>query len=250
VLAPIPRSGARADIAPAAHLPALAELRGRFTLAAVYSRSEASAASLAAAAKETLSLSSPPAIYFDVGTDDAAAPASSALDALLKREDVQGVIVVLPITAQPAVVRAALAAGKAVLSEKPVAADVREGARLVAEYRATYAPKGLLWVRPAPSLYTAGSDGMQRVAENFEAEPSIRAAARAIADGALGDVQGFAVNTAGYVDEHSKYWKTPWRTKPDVRAAPSVRERRMLTARGSTRAASSCVALPRAEMGR
>jgi predicted dehydrogenase len=133
VLAPIPRSGARADIAPAAHLPALAELRGRFTLAAVYSRSEASAASLAAAAKETLSLSSPPAIYFDVGTDDAAAPASSALDALLKREDVQG---------------AALAAGKAVLSEKPVAADVREGARLVAEYRATYAPKGLLWVRP------------------------------------------------------------------------------------------------------
>jgi predicted dehydrogenase len=57
------------------------------------------------------------------------------------------------------------------------------------------------------------------VAENFEAEPSIRAAARAIADGALGDVQGFAVNTAGYVDENSKYWKTPWRTKPDVRAA-------------------------------
>jgi predicted dehydrogenase len=85
-----------------------------------------------------------------VGKDDAAAPAASALDALLKREDVQGVIVVLPITAQPAVVRAALAAGKAVLSEKPVAADVREGARLVAEYRATYAPKGLLWVRPPP----------------------------------------------------------------------------------------------------
>jgi predicted dehydrogenase len=54
------------------------------------------------------------------------------------------------------------------------------------------------------------------VAENFEAEPSIRAAAKAIADGKIGDIRGFAVDIAGYVDEDSKYWKTPWRTVPDV----------------------------------
>jgi hypothetical protein len=55
--------------------------------------------------------------------------------------------VLLPITVQPDVIRAALAAGKHILSEKPVAPDVASGAALIAEYRATYLPKGLVWVR-------------------------------------------------------------------------------------------------------
>jgi predicted dehydrogenase len=58
---------------------------------------------------------------------------------------------------------------------------------------------------------------IQRVAENFEAEPAFRAAGKAIADGAIGSVNSFAVDILGYVDESSKYWKTPWRTVPDVR---------------------------------
>jgi predicted dehydrogenase len=63
------------------------------------------------------------------------------------------VIVVLPITLQPTIIRQALAAGKAVLSEKPVAKDVAEGAKLIAEYRSQYAPKGLIWVRLASRLF-------------------------------------------------------------------------------------------------
>jgi hypothetical protein len=141
-----------------AHLPALAELTGsehgtpKFALRAVYSRSEASAESLAASAKETLGLSEGPAVYFDVKSDKSAAPETSALAALLGREDVQGVIVVLPITLQPDVIRQALAAGKSVLSEKPVGPDVAAGVKLIDEYRATYEKKGIIWVG-GPLLY-------------------------------------------------------------------------------------------------
>jgi predicted dehydrogenase len=134
-----------------AHLPALAELNKaknspKFELKAVYSRSQKSADSLAASAQETLGLSSPPTVYYDVASDGSDAPAQSALAALLGHKEIAGVIVVLPITLQPTIIRQALAAGKAVLSEKPIAPSVAEGAKLVAEYRSTYAPKGLVWV--------------------------------------------------------------------------------------------------------
>jgi hypothetical protein len=84
-----------------------------------------------------------------------AAEASIALDALLGREDVQAVIVVLPITMQPDVVLCALKAGKHVLSEKPIAPNVKDGAKLIAKYRSEYMPKRLIW----------------RIAENFEVCP-------------------------------------------------------------------------------
>jgi aryl-alcohol dehydrogenase-like predicted oxidoreductase len=86
-------------------------------------------------------------VYYDVAAEGGAAPAETALAALLARDDVKAVIILLPITVQPDVVRAALKAGKHVLSEKPVAPDVAAGATLIAEYRATYMPKGLIWVR-------------------------------------------------------------------------------------------------------
>jgi hypothetical protein len=73
----------------------------------VYSRSEKSAASLAKSAQESLSLSAAPQTYFDVAQDGNAAASTIALDALLKREDIKGVIVVLPITHQPQIIRAA-----------------------------------------------------------------------------------------------------------------------------------------------
>jgi predicted dehydrogenase len=94
-----------------AHLPALAELSKNndtpFELKAVYSRSEASALSLATSAQKALSLPNGPDVYFDVAADGKSSAAAVALDALLKRKDIKGVIIVLPITHQPQVVRAA-----------------------------------------------------------------------------------------------------------------------------------------------
>ena len=76
-------------------------------LKAIYSRSLASAKSAA----ESHAV--------DLYSDD-----SQPLDALLARDDISAVIIALPITAQPAVITKALAAGKHVLAEKPIAKDV------------------------------------------------------------------------------------------------------------------------------
>jgi predicted dehydrogenase len=160
-------------------------------LRAIYSRSESSASDLAEAAQKTLRLAAAPDVYFDASNE-------RTLDALLARSDVSAVIVVLPITTQPAIILKSLAAGKHVLSEKPVAPDVASGLKLIAEYEASY--KGLIW----------------RVAENFEAEPGYRVAAEAIRAGKIGSVANFSAKVVAYVDENSKYYKTPWRTVPDV----------------------------------
>lgn len=182
----------------AAHLPALAALGSRSpTLIAVYSRSEKSAADFANAATSALSLATPPAVYHDGNGN------SADLDALLARPDITAVIVVLPITLQPSIVRKALAAGKHVISEKPLAPTVEEGLALIREYEATYKPRGLVW----------------RVAENFEVEPGFRAAGAAIREGKIGKVLYFKATVVNFIDETSnKYYQTPWRTVPDVRS--------------------------------
>jgi hypothetical protein len=52
---------------------------------------------------------------------------------------------VLPITTQPELIRRAWRAGKHVLSEKPVAKDVKSAQELIKEYEEVYKPKGLIW---------------------------------------------------------------------------------------------------------
>lgn len=179
-----------------AHLPALAALGASAPpLKAVYSRSEKSAQDLAQTAVNILNLPAPPSVYHEGDN-------STNLDALLSRGDISAVIVVLPITTQPGVVLKALAAGKHVISEKPVAQDVQTGLKLIADYNANYKPKGLIW----------------RVAENFEAEPAFRAVGEAVQAGKIGQVQFFKTTVVNYLDQESKWYKTPWRTIPDVRA--------------------------------
>ncbi len=56
------------------------------------------------------------------------------VDALLARDDIDAVDIVLPIHVMPDVVRKALASGKHVISEKPIAPDVASGRALIAEY--------------------------------------------------------------------------------------------------------------------
>ncbi|TDL27834.1 NAD-binding protein [Rickenella mellea] len=176
-----------------AHLPAIANLGSAAPpLRAVYSRSLKSAQDLASAAESTLKLTSPPNIYHD-------GDPSANLDTLLARSDVGVVIVILPITTQPDVILKSLAAGKHVLSEKPVAKNVKSGIYLIKEYEEKYKPKGLIW----------------RVAENFEAEPGYRAAGQAIRDGKIGKVMFFRLQGINNLDQDSKWYKTPWRTVPD-----------------------------------
>ncbi|KAL6298949.1 oxidoreductase family protein [Sparassis latifolia] len=176
-----------------AHLPAIAKVgSSAVELKAVYSRSQKSAAGLASEAQSALKLAASPAVY----SDD---QPNANLDALLGRSDITAVIVVLPITTQPSIILRALAAGKHVLSEKPVAADVVRGLALIKEYETTYKPKGLVW----------------RVAENFEVETGYQTAAQLIKEGKIGKVTFFNARVVNYIDQTSKWYNTPWRTVPD-----------------------------------
>lgn len=183
--------------APPAHLPGIASLGDDAPLLkAVYSRSEKSAQELANSAMTLLKLPNPPSIYHDGN------PGIDGVDALLARDDITAVIIALPITTQPSIVLKVLASGKHVLSEKPVAQDVKTGLDLIHQYETQYKPKGLIW----------------RVAENFEAEPGVQIAAKAIRDGKIGDVILFRTSVLNYTDQNTKWVKTPWRTVPDVRS--------------------------------
>ncbi len=97
-----------------AHVPALLKLSERATIAAVWSRNRDNAAALAATLPGTLR---------------STVRVADDLDALLNDPAIDAVDIVLPIDAQPAIIEAALAAGKHVISEKPIAADGAQAAR-------------------------------------------------------------------------------------------------------------------------
>jgi len=171
-------------------------------LVAVYSRSLSSASTLAKTAAGLLGVpESSLALYHDQGGS------SADLDALLNSTSIDAVIITLPITVQPDIVLAALRAGKHVLSEKPVAADVTSGYSLITEYQEKYAPEGLHW----------------RIAENFECEPAFIKAAEAIQAGRIGKISHWRLRQAGCIEPDNQYYKTPWRTVPDYQGGFVVR---------------------------
>ena len=126
------------------------------------------------AAKSTLQLEKAPDVYCDE---------DQGVEPLLARTDIQAVIVALPITLQPTFIVKCLKAGKHVLSEKPAAKDVQSGLDLIALFNENFKSKGLVW----------------RVAENWEADPTIRRTAQAIREGKIGDVRFFRHTAVGYV---------------------------------------------------
>ena len=172
----------------------MATLGDQIVVKATYSRSERSSRDLAAFAESTLGPNAiNPSIYHD-------ADPQNSIDALLARSDIDAVIVILPITKQPEIILKALAAGKHVLSEKPVAKDVATGIDLVRKYVSEYRPKGLVW----------------RVAENYEYEPAYREAGQLVRDGQIGRVISFSATGSIPISKDNKYYKTDWRTVPDV----------------------------------
>ncbi|KAF7530914.1 hypothetical protein G7054_g9363 [Neopestalotiopsis clavispora] len=119
---------------------------------------------------------------------------------LLKRDDVQAVIIALPIPAQPEYIKQALDAGKHVLAEKPLAKDVATAKQLLDYYH------GL------------EGQGQQKkatfaVAEQFRYLNSYLYASSEIAK--LGRVLGVQLRLHFTVNLGGKYIETSWRKVPE-----------------------------------
>lgn len=109
--------------------------------------------------------------------------------------EVDAVLISLPIAAQPPMVLAALAAGKAVLSEKPVAESVARARKLVKAAKRYDAP----WL----------------VAENFAFMPAVARLRSWLAAGRLGEVRFFEARQTSQMDAKNPFFRTPWRHAPD-----------------------------------
>ncbi|KIN06467.1 hypothetical protein OIDMADRAFT_155638 [Oidiodendron maius Zn] len=151
------------------------------TLKAVYSRSLASAKSLG--------------VDVDLYSDDSGV--GKRYDDLLLRDDIDALILALPITKQPEYIEAALAAGKHVLSEKPIAGDIKRAEQLIQFYKSDKVKGNATW----------------GVAENFRFLDSFLYARQEVEK--LGRILGFRTKQFGNIKVSDKYYNTAWRTKPD-----------------------------------
>ncbi len=159
-----------------AHIPSLRALSERFTIAAVYSRTAATAQSLAD------ELGPDVQVYTD-------------LAALLSEPTIDAVDIVLPIPAMPPIIAQALASGKHVISEKPLAPTVAVCHQLLAAHQ----HPGQVWM----------------VAENWRYESAYVQAAELVQGGAIG--KPLTCHLALYLPMQptSKYFDTLWRRSTD-----------------------------------
>ncbi|KAF2632952.1 NAD(P)-binding protein [Macroventuria anomochaeta] len=163
------------------HLPAV-QATPLLSLKAIYSRSLKSAKSVS----EHLS-------DVDLYSEDSE---GKTYDDLLKRDDLKGVIIALPILAQPEYIKKALAAGKHVLAEKPIAKDVQTAQDLVA------------W-----ASNTSNTSATYSVAENFRYQDSFLYAHEQLKS--LGRILTFRSRVSLFVAPGGKYFETPWRKVPE-----------------------------------
>ncbi|KFY75511.1 hypothetical protein V499_04510 [Pseudogymnoascus sp. VKM F-103] len=165
------------------HLPAV-ESTPVLKLKAIFSRSLVAATTLATVAK---------------GDVDTYADDNNGKDyaALLARSDITAVIIALPINVQPVYIEAALAAGKHVLSEKPIANDIEAAEKLIHFYTA---------------MKEKGTKATWAVAENFRFLAPFRFARQEIEK--LGGVVGFRIKVFQHVKAGTKYFETEWRKIP------------------------------------
>ncbi|KAK5189615.1 hypothetical protein LTR96_009416 [Exophiala xenobiotica] len=130
-------------------------------------------------------------VYYDSPTT-----AGKSVDDLLKRSDIDAVIICVPILAQPEFIRKAMKAGKHVLSEKPIAKDVVTAEELIK------------W-REASSIRTIWAVG-----ENFRfISPVVYGHAKLKEIG--GQVTTFSMNLFALIDENDKFYQTEWRKTPE-----------------------------------
>jgi predicted dehydrogenase len=101
----------------------------------------------------------------------------------------------MPINLQPQAIRAALAAGKHVISEKPVADTVAHAKALVADYEAL--PSKPIWA----------------VAENYRYMQSLQLAEAKLRE-IGGDLVSFSLVSNKFVRPDGNYFNTAWRKNP------------------------------------
>jgi predicted dehydrogenase len=161
------------------HLPAVLKNKN-LSLRAIYSRTEKTARTLIEDAKlEGVELFS----------------GDNGIEKLLARSDIQAVIVAVPISHVPAIVKKSLLAGKHVLSEKPIAKDVATSRDLIEFHR-----------NNTPNLVYA-------VAENFRYLDAVREAKKLLKS--YGKITTFLVQVHQFMDQENKWYLSPWRTVPD-----------------------------------
>ncbi|KAH6987252.1 hypothetical protein EDB80DRAFT_881686 [Ilyonectria destructans] len=169
------------------HMPAIMKCDS-LSLKAIYSRSLKSAQDTAALYTKS---DAAPDLYSadsDKGNDYAS---------LLLRKDVYAVIIALPIVSQPEFIKAALAAGKHVLAEKPLAPDVKTGRELIDYYRSISQENKVTF----------------SIAENYRFVPSFVYAAEEARK--LGKVNHFSVKSFHLMRQDTKWYGTEWRRKPE-----------------------------------
>jgi predicted dehydrogenase len=115
-------------------------------------------------------------------------------EALLRDENVEAVLLSLPIALNAEWVLKTLRAGKHVLCEKPLAANLDEGRRLVREAKKY--------------------DRVFLVGENYFFTPHIEKARAWVKDGTVGEVRLVEANRLTLTTPDNKYAKTPWRKRP------------------------------------
>jgi len=167
-----------------AHLPSLLRLRDQFEIVAVYSRTETAAVALAQ------TLPHPVRIYTD-------------LSALLADPEIEAVDIVLPIDVMPAVVAQALASGKHLISEKPIAPDVATARRLI-------------------DAYTPDSGPVWMVGENWRYEDAFIQASEMVQRGEIGRPVTCHMMVFAPVTPASKYYHSAWRNAGHIAAVSAT----------------------------
>ena len=158
---------------------------------AVYSRSKATASTLVSEATK-LGVAN-----LDLYSED---NPGHTLDDLLKRSDIEAVVIVLPILVQPSIVRRCLAAGKHVLCEKPIAKDVATARELIDNYKTSYAGRGLIF----------------NIAEQFRFMREFERGREWIVDEkAIGEITQAHLRIWRHQPPEGKWYETPWRKVPE-----------------------------------
>ncbi|WWC67114.1 uncharacterized protein I206_101021 [Kwoniella pini CBS 10737] len=123
----------------------------------------------------------------------------AGIEQILNDTEIDAVVVVLPFAHQPPLIKRFWAAGKHVLSEKPIERDIEAGLAFVKEFEDNWKPKNLVW----------------RVAEDYDHEPIHKRAAELLADPAMGPVLFWDLQNQNYCPDGDKWQATSWRNVPD-----------------------------------
>ncbi len=156
------------------HWPAIKELDNCFEVVAVCNRTESKAKKFSKI----------------VGN----VPYTSDYKKLLRRDDIEAVTVCVPIISNCKIVEDALKAGKHVLAEKPIAANIEQATQML-EFPARY-------------------QRVMMIAENSRYRPVFQKAKQLLDDGLIGTAYAAVWNIFMHVTNKNPYARTTWRQVP------------------------------------